>query len=127
MRIYVCADVGFFLNGVFLSNNSIVLLSNIGVGSRGLFCLTYVEECCTEVNNYLWWLPNGIEVGEESSNDIYMIRSFSSGILSRKNGTVGPTGVYSCEIPDASSTRSLSIGIYNDQIEGTIASLVKKI
>jgi hypothetical protein len=111
------SDLGFFLNGVFLPNNSIVLLSNIGVGSGALFCLTNVAECCTEVNNSLWKFPNNTEVMEESSSDIYMTRSFSSSILSRKNGAVGPMGVYSCMIPDSNSIRSLSIGIYNNKIE----------
>ena len=112
------AALGFFLNGVFLPKNSIVLLSNIGVGSSALFCLTNVAECCTEVDNSPWRFPNDTEVMEESSSDVYMTRSFSSSILSRKNRTVGPTGVYSCMIPDSNSIRSLSIGVYNNKNEG---------
>ena len=39
------AELGFFLDGTFLSNNSIVLLSDIGEGSNALFCLTNRIQC----------------------------------------------------------------------------------
>ena len=104
----------FFLDGAILPNNSIVLLSSIGEGSSSLLCLPNAMEYCTELPNNFWRFPNDSEVREENyGSNIYMVRSSTTGILSRRNGTVGPAGIYICII-DA----NLSIGVYNTQSEG---------
>ena len=41
LLMHMCyADLGFFLNGRLLSDNSTVLLGDIGEGSGALYCLT---------------------------------------------------------------------------------------
>ena len=109
------AELGFFLNRTFLSNNTIVLLRNIGEGSNVLFCLTNNTQCCTSETggeHGEWSFPNGTSVSHTSSG-FYQNRGYSSLILLRRNDAVGPTGVFSCGIPDQEANVSMSIGIYN--------------
>ena len=96
-----------------------MLLSDIGEGSSGLFCLTDRERCCSSNRGGdrrgAWIFPSGSEVvQEDGGGDIYRDRSYSSVILNRRNNAVEPTGIYTCEIPDAgNNVRTLVIGIYN--------------
>ena len=118
------AGVGFFLNGRVLPNTSIVLLSDIGEGSSALFCLTDRTRCCSTTTGGErrgdWRFPNGGEVMQESmGGDIYHDRSYNSVILNRRNNAVGPTGIYTCEIPDTGNTnRTLYIGVYGSEDQG---------
>ena len=118
------SDVSLFLNGRIFPNNSIVLLSDIGEGSSGLFCLTNRTRCCSTTaggeRRGAWRFPNGSEVVQESiGGDIYHDRSYSSVILNRRNNAVGSTGIYTCEIPDAgNTTRTLYIGVYGSEDQG---------
>ena len=96
-----------------------MLLSDIGEGSSALYCLTDRTQCCSTTaggeRRGLWRFPNGTEVMLESGyGDIYHTRGFSSVILSRRNNAVGPTGIYTCEIPDAGNiVRTLYIGQFS--------------
>jgi hypothetical protein len=103
---FVCTDLGFFLNGTVHSNNSIVMLRTIGVGISALYCLTNNRnECCKAstsagMKHDLWRFPNGSNVGEDTTVGIYFTRGFSSLHLNRRSSAVGPTGVYTCAVPD---------------------------
>lgn len=103
------ADVGFFLNGGLLPNNSIVENTDIGEGSDALYCLTDRVLCCSTAaggRHGLWKSPNGLE-------DSQITREFSSLLLNRRNNGVAPTGIYTCLVPDANNIiRTLYIGIY---------------
>ena len=116
--LYPYADVGFFLKGSLLSNNSIVLLRDIGEGSNALYCLTNGTECCS--NHGTWVSPNGSNISERSSvSRIYIIRSSSSLLLNQKNDTDGSTGIYTCSIPNAEGTvQAAFIGVYKSGVEG---------
>ena len=109
------------LNGRVLSNNSVVLLSDIGEGSSALFCLTDRTRCCSTTTggerHGAWRFPNGSEV--DMGGNFYLDRSYSSVILSRRNNAVGLTGIYTCEIPDANNARrTLYIGVYGSELAG---------
>ena len=103
--LFASAGVGFFLNGRVLPDNSVVLLSDIGEGSSALYCLTDRELCCSlEAGAYRgrWDFPHGGgSVDADATADTYSSRGFSSFLLNRRSGAVGPTGVYACLIPDA--------------------------
>ena len=107
-------EIGFFLKGRFLSNNSIVLLSEVGEGSGALYCLTNYNgtECST---HGMWISPDGSNIIEGSSSvSIYLTRACSSLHLNRKSGAVLQTGVYMCLIPDAMNVvMNVFIGIFN--------------
>ena len=119
--------LGFFLNGRLLQDNSIVLLGDIGEGSRALYCLTDREHCCSTAagaNRGLWRSPNGIVQGNVG---FYSTKGFSSICLNRRSGTVGPTGLYRCVIPSSSdrdrASSTLHIGIYSSNAQGKFHSL----
>ena len=123
---YYTAGLGFFLEGRFLSNNSIILLGDIGEGSSGLYCLTKNAECClteAESMHSHWEFPNGSDVAEDTIAGVYFTRGFSSIHLNRKSSAVGPTGVYKCLLPDATSMpelKTLYIGVYEDETAGEL-------
>jgi hypothetical protein len=109
-----------YLNGDFLDNNSIVLLSDVGEGGGALYCLTDSESCCGNetggADRGLWQFPNGSNVmGENTTADIYFTRGFSSLLLNRRSSTVRSTGVYTCLIPDAGGAlRNYNARVYSE-------------
>ena len=127
LQLSLCAELGFFLNGEFLSNNSMVLLSNIGEGSDALFCLTNRTQCCTTeagLNRGGWRFPNDTSVIlNDASYHFYRIRGYSSVSLNRRSEAYGPTGTYTCRIPTSQSkdNTNLFIRVSNDTSEGVLA------
>ena len=66
-----------------LSDNSVVLLGDIGEGSGALYCLTDLELCCSNEAGYnrgRWDDPNGRSVATDGAN-FYSSKGFSSVIL----------------------------------------------
>jgi hypothetical protein len=114
------AEVGFFLNGALLSDNSVVLLSDIGEGSGALYCLTNRMQCCEDgegdADHGIWKFPGDTHVREDTTAGIY----FTGGFLNRRNSAIHPTGIYTCFIPDVSRNllMTLYIGLYNSASRG---------
>ena len=110
--MYVHAELGFFLNGRLLPNNSIVLFTDIGEDSSALFCLTDKVQCCSGATGKrlgVWRLPQGSNVSSEGG--VYIRRGFSSIRLNRRSAMM-PTGVYMCVIPNSEDSNSiLQIGL----------------
>ena len=122
--------LGFFLNGRVLSNNSIVLLSDIGEGSSALYCLTDGVECCIAeagANRGAWRYPDRSNVGAARTDAFYYIEGYSSISLNKRSSTTGPTGTYTCSLPNSTETtpRNLHIGIYANEAEGEIICMHK--
>jgi hypothetical protein len=82
-----------------------VVLGNIGEGSDALYCLTNRTQCCGistgGANRGIWKFPDGSNVGDGTTTDVYFTRGFSSLLLNRRSSAVVPTGAYRCLIPDA--------------------------
>ena len=95
-----------------------VLLSDIGEGSRALYCLTNRELCCSfeaGANRGRWDAPNGGSVGSHTAANIYSRKGFSSLLLNRRSSVGVQTGVYTCLIPDAANVlKALYIGIHEN-------------
>ena len=117
-------EVGFFLGGQVLPNNSIVAPGDIGEGGGALYCLTDRTQCCsTEAGGELgvWRSPNDSELSWNTTADVYLVRGFSSLLLNRRSSAVGPTGVYTCVVPDAGNVnRTLYIGLYNNSADSKL-------
>ena len=63
----------------------------------------------------MWRSPDGSNLSGSTTADVYLVRGFSSLLLNRRSSAVGPTGVYTCVIPDAGNVpRTLFIGVYNN-------------
>ena len=118
-------DLGFLLNGqlYLYRNNSIVTVTDIGTSffMSALFCLTPSLECCSDSEtpnaaNVIreWYLPDGRPLTSDNSP---FIKSRVSSAVSLHNNLfsskTAPSGVYRCEIPDASGTsQNIYVGMY---------------
>ena len=104
------------MNGQTYSNNTALPSSDIGERSRALICLTDLLECCSSdetgsdardatgsVALGSWTLPSG-SVAPSSGSSLTMSRGPSSVFLNRGRFVTAPSGIYTCEIPDASRT-----------------------
>ncbi len=101
-------------------NNSIVTITDIGVGDNALFCLSNSNSCCRSIYGIAsgeWFLPGGsspINGNGESSSVANFSRSrrASAVLLNRRNNAIGPEGLYRCDVIDARNiTQTLHIGI----------------
>ena len=84
-------------------------LTDIGEGdTAALLCLTDRVACCRGSDGGAggdWYFPDGGLVPFEfEDTSIYQNRGASRVRLNRRNNAQSPTGVYRCEIPDASRT-----------------------
>ena len=104
----------FVLNGYIYSNNSIVIVDDIAEYDGALLCYTNSVVCCSSSRQGEWYFPSGAPVGTSGDRGgFYRNRGPSVVRLNRRNNAMMPTGVFSCEIPDASGTnQSIYIGIY---------------
>ena len=116
----------FQLSGNSYVNNSVLSLTDVGEGDNALLCLTGNAQCCRppDTNGIFlgkWYFPDGTLVpdGQDASRSIFRNRGPSVVRLNRRNNAQSPTGVYRCEIPDASgTTQTLYIGVYTTDIKG---------
>ena len=103
------------LNSVDYTNNSVVTITDIGTGSAALLCTTTYTPCCSSANQGTqWYLPNGTQLSNTNTLPYYRSRSQSPGaVLLNRNPGATTTGVFHCDIPDASGDlQSLYVGIY---------------
>ncbi len=116
----IYSDLGFYLNGQMYPNNSIVNITDIGVGDNALFCLSNSNSCCMGRDGLAsgeWFLPGGsspINGSGESSSTANFSRSRRSSaiLLNRRNNYMGPEGQYRCDVIDKKHTlQSLYVGI----------------
>ena len=125
LHFIICLDLGFFLDGVIYPPNVALDLTDIGVDGDSLRCLTPLIPCCRDSDNPnkalgSWRFPNGSLVPSRASgNDISRTRGASSVVLLCTNNMMSPTGVYTCEIPDnTTTTRELNVYLYAGRLTG---------
>ena len=110
-------------------NNSVVALTAIGADNNALICLTNFTACCSSSETGGtgslgdWRLPDGSLVpggASGSTASIIRTRGASAVLLHHRNNVLVPTGVFTCEVPDASGVlRFVYIYIYVGQVPGT--------
>ena len=99
-------------------------VTDIGSIYSIFICLTPNLECCSdsETPNAAsvtreWYLPDGRPVA--SDNSPFIISQVSSAVSLHRDlfsSNTAPSGVYRCEIPDASGTsQNIYIGMYSSQ------------
>ena len=130
MTSITITDVGFFLNrvlnicrpdeldGVLYPNNSAVALADIGEDLLALYCLTNLTTCCTDAEGGVageWFLPGQTQavIGVDAQGAVFAAaRAPSAVLLNRRNNAGGPTGIFTCRIPDGSGqVRTAYIGV----------------
>jgi len=106
------SGVWLTLNGVTLTNNSVVTITEIGTGSAALLCTTALVGCCFSGDGG-WFLPNGVEVMRDGSLPYYRTRARSPGALLLNRNPEGTTrGIFRCDVPVTGGTQSLYVGVY---------------
>ena len=96
------------MNGAILANNSEISITLIGEeADKALLCTTDLYQFYHETNNTLdnigqWYFPNGSII--ETNGHIFVSRGLDVVRLHRRNNVTMPTGMFVCEIPDASGT-----------------------
>ena len=113
--------IGLTLNNVNYTNNSVVTITDIGTGSAALFCTTTnYYDCCfsgPSPGNH-WYFPNGSRVENTDTLPYYRRRTDAKfdppgRVILHRNPGATTTGVFRCEILDASGAfQSLYLGIY---------------
>ena len=97
-----------------LTNNSAVAMILIGTGFDGLACTTTLMACCNSGNpETQWYFPNGIQVPNNPALPYQRTRAFNPGrVILNRNSDSTTTGVFQCDILDASgATRSFYVEI----------------
>ena len=97
-------------------NNSIVTNTDIGTGSAALVCTTTLPGCCHSGHQETqWYFPNGSQVPNNPSLPYQRNRGRNPGrVILIRNSESTTTGIFHCDIPDASGvTQSLYVGIYD--------------
>jgi len=110
------AGVDLSLDGVSLPNNSIVTNTDIGTDSEALLCTTTLPGCCTSANpETLWYFPNGSPVPNNPASSYQRTRGQNPGrVILHRNSESTTTGIFHCDIPDASGvTQNIYVGIYD--------------
>ena len=117
------------MKGTPYLNNSVVALTAIGAEYNVLICLTNFTACCSNSETGgtgslgKWRLPDGSLVpggASGSTATIIRTRGRSAVLLHRRHNVLEPTGVFTCEVPDASGVlRFVYIYIYVGQVPGT--------
>ena len=100
------------LRGIHATNNSYVDIDDIGEGAA-LLCVTDLTQCCRGIDTPgeggalgEWFYPNGTDVEiKDSGDDFCRNRGPSVVLLNHRNNAPFPTGLYCCEVPDASNTQ----------------------
>ena len=91
------------MQGKNYTNNSVMSITDIGIGDDALLCITD-KECCCGVPGYRYgqfYYPDGSQVPTKGGgNVLYRDRRDKMIRLNRKFGLF-PIGKYRCEIPDA--------------------------
>ena len=100
-----------------------VNLNDIGLNDNALFCYTSLSTCCRSVDNPnggsqgSWIFPEGNAVGRLSladNNEFSRNRYGHAVVLHRVISDIGPTGIFTCVIPDSNNlTQQVYFGIYN--------------
>ena len=115
----VTPDVYVSLRGKNYSNNSLVTLTEIGDNrTTALICHTNITSCCNLASSTFseWKYPGRTRVKlRKAKNELFTRdRGNRTIFLYRKEDTLGPIGIYSCEINDSltNTAQELQVGIY---------------
>ena len=122
VEITICVScatgIGLTLNGVQYTNNSVVTITHIGTGSAALICATTRLGCCLSTDGSHWYLPDGSYIQRSETQPYYRTRTIlerdgSATVRLNRNPGATTTGVFHCDILDASGDlQSIYVGIY---------------
>ena len=106
----------FSSRGGYFNANSNIVITDIGEDDCGaLLCFTDLIECCRDSDTPdgegalgQWFYPNGSIVGTRSDGrDFYIDRGLSVVRLNRRRNATSTTGLFCCEVPDATAASTM--------------------
>ena len=100
----VILGIYFQLKGVNYTNNSEVIITDIGSSDdESLLCITDKTDCCENPNRMgEWYFPDMSMVRVNGSGDSFFRNRGPSVVrLHRRHDVTMPTGDFYCEVPDA--------------------------
>ena len=120
LHLSCTTGIGLTLNNVQYSNNRVVTITDIGTGSAALRCTTTYYPCCFSgpPPGTHWYFPNGSQVDRFNTLPYYRSRtdgwwSPPGSVLLHRNPEATTTGIFRCEILDATGAfQSIYVGIY---------------
>ena len=119
MCLSCATGIGLTLNSVQYTNNSVFTITDIGTGSAALLCTTTNIVCCLSTDGSEWYFPDGSQIQPSrivGTNPTYYRSRVSNGpgrVLLHRNPGATTTGVFRCDILDASGDlQSIFVGIY---------------
>ena len=92
------------LKGVVQTNNSVILVTEIGETGDAVQCITDRMPCCSSNGaSGQWSFPNGEQVGAVSTDSFYLTRGSNDDgtVRLNRNNIISPTGLFCCVLPDA--------------------------
>ena len=92
------------MRGKNYTNNSVMNIAEVGRGKNALLCMTD-RECCCGIYGHRsgqFYYPNGRKVPIQGNGDVFYRDRREKMIRLNRNRGYQPTGMYRCEIPDAS-------------------------
>ena len=87
--------------GQTLPNNSYVYLTDVGIDSDTVQCITDLNTCCSNADGPHrgdWYFANGTRLPFPGGGDIFESCDAQRVYLSHTNNATSPTGVYRCDI-----------------------------
>ena len=126
MCLSCATGIWLTLNNTNYTNNSVVTITDIGTGGAALICTTTFRPCCFSrpLPGNHWYFPNGSRISNTNTLPYYRTRTdgqrFPPGtsliggtVLLHRNPEGTTTGVFRCEIRDATGAfQSIYVGIY---------------
>ena len=95
-----------------------VSLTDVEEGYNALHCLTNLTTCCRGKDGDRageWFLPGQtspvVGVRNAGTESFTRSRGPSAVLLHRKTSAVGPTGLFTCQVPDEDGNKTLYIGV----------------
>ena len=116
--MFVLSGVTLSLNGVNITNNGYVLVTDIteggfgvtGMDDGGLLCITDRSDCCRVIHNPNgggqgeWYFPNGTSVqiqGTRYGDSIFYRNRDTKLVRLNRVGNPSERGRFRCEVPNA--------------------------
>ena len=107
--LYFRTDLYVVLKGTnYTTNNSVVLLDEIGDRNGALHCRTSLTGCCETKGE--WIYPNETQVPINSTGyGFYRTRGTTRVTLRKRTETLSPTGIYCCKVPTSGSNKTFCV------------------
>ena len=103
----------------YTTNNSVILLDDIGDTSNALHCISDLSGCCVSPKKGQWLYPNETQVPNDATrHGFYRNRGMMGQVfLRRRDDITSPTGTYCCQVPTAASDSNETFCVFLSELQ----------